>query len=83
MSRKDALKDLSTPYPYIQEDVDFVIKKLGFSMKEWEEIMRAPRKSFKDFPTYYSIIKRMKYPMKVAAEMNLIPKILYEKYAKM
>ncbi len=83
MTREEALEDLSKPYPYKQEDVDFVIKKLGFNEKEWREIMNAPRKTFKDFPTYYSLIKKMKHPMKIAADMNIIPKILYEKYAKM
>ncbi len=83
MTREEALEDLKNPYPYKQEDVDFVIKKLGFSKEEWNLIMNAPRKTYKDFPTYYSIIKKMKYPMKIAADMNLIPKILYEKYAKM
>jgi N-acetyl sugar amidotransferase len=83
MSRDEALEDLKMPYPYDQKDVDFVIKKLGFSQEEWNEIMEAPKKTFKDFPTYYSAIKRLKYPMKIAADMNLIPKILYEKYAKM
>lgn len=83
MSRQVALKDLTHTYPFKQEDINFVIKKLGFTEKEWKEIMGAPRKTFKDFPTYYSIINKMNYPMKIAAELNLIPKILYEKYAKM
>jgi len=83
MTREEALKDLSHPYPYKQEDVEFVIKKLGFSQTEWEQIMQAPRKTFKDFPTYYSIIKKTQFPLKIAAQMNIIPKILYEKYARM
>ena len=83
MTREEALADLSHPYPYNKEDVDFVIKKLGFTKNEWQKIMEAPRKTFKDFPTYYSIIKRMKYPLKIAADMNIVPKILYEKYARM
>jgi len=83
MTREEAVEEIYKPYPYNQEDIDFVIKKLGFSEEEWENIMIAPRKTFKDYPTYYSIIKRMKYPMKIAADMNIIPKILYEKYAKM
>ncbi|MBI9035780.1 MAG: N-acetyl sugar amidotransferase [Bacteroidales bacterium] len=83
MNKDVALLDLTNPYPYNQQDVDFVIKKLGYSSEQWNGIMNAPRKRFTDFPNYYSIIKRMKYPIKLAAGMNLIPKILYEKYAKM
>ena len=83
MTRTNALKEIDTEYPYKIKDVNFVIKKLGFSQKDWDLLMGAPRKTFNDFPTYYSIIKRLKFPMKVAAELNLIPKILYEKYTKM
>jgi hypothetical protein len=29
------------------------------------------------------VIKACRFPMKIAADLHLIPKILYEKYAKM
>jgi len=83
MNRDKVLEELSSSYPYDNEDVNFVIKKLGFSTQEWEKIMKAPIKSFHDFPTYYSLIKKVKTPLKIAARMNIVPKILYEKYAKM
>lgn len=83
MTRSNAIDEITSQYPYSTEDIKFVIKKLGFSQMEWDSIMKAPRKTFKDFPTYYTFIRKMKFPMKVAADLNLIPKILYEKYAKM
>jgi len=83
LKRNLALKDLSEPYSFKQEDVEYVIKKLNFSVEEWQQIMIAPIKSFKDYKTHYSLIRRMKFPLKIAADMNLIPRILYEKYAKM
>jgi N-acetyl sugar amidotransferase len=83
LDRVNAVNKINTPYPYDQKDINFVIKKLDFSSQEWEKIMNSKRKTFKDFPTYYSIIRRMKFPMKIAANLNIIPKILYEKYAKM
>ncbi len=81
--REETLIEIATPYPFKQEDIDFVIKKLGFTKEGWEQVMDKPRQSFKDYKTYYSFIRKMRYPLKIAADLHLIPRILYEKYAKM
>ncbi|MFA6924558.1 MAG: N-acetyl sugar amidotransferase [Bacteroidales bacterium] len=83
MKKEGAVKELKTPYQFYQEDINYVLKKLDFSQEEWENIMKSPRKSYKDFPSYYHYIVKLRFPLKIAAKMNLIPKILYEKYAKM
>jgi N-acetyl sugar amidotransferase len=61
MTREEALVSLAQP-PYpperVQEDVAYVIKKLGLSGEEFEEIMAAPPKSFRDYPSYYPLIER-------------------------
>lgn len=80
--REDVLEELKQPYPYNEELIDYVIKKLDFTIGEFQEIMRMPIKTFHDYPTYYPVIRMSKVPMKFAARMHLIPKILYEKYAK-
>lgn len=82
-TREDVMEELKNPYPFDMKDVDYVVKKLGFSNEEWEAIMKAPRKTFKDYNSYYPVIKSLKFPLKIAAELRIIPKILYEKYAKM
>jgi N-acetyl sugar amidotransferase len=52
MSRDEALQILSQP-PYdpklLQQDLDFVIKKLDFTVEEFEEIMATPPKSHFDY----------------------------------
>jgi len=63
ITRTSALENLKNPpYPTdrMQEDVDYVIKKLGFTKEEFEEIFSRPPKSFKDYPTYYPIIAKLK-----------------------
>jgi hypothetical protein len=30
--------------------LDFILKKLNFTPDEWEEIMRTPPKTFRDYP---------------------------------
>jgi hypothetical protein len=82
-SREDVLEELQNNYPFDIKDVEYIIKKLGFSKEEWEDIMTSPRKTFKDYKSYYPFIRSVKFPLKIAAELRLIPKILYEKYAKM
>ncbi|MBL4716755.1 MAG: hypothetical protein COC01_09945 [Bacteroidetes bacterium] len=76
------MEEIKDPYPYKEELIEYVIKKLGFTQEEFDQIMSAPLKTYHDYPTYYSIIKACKKPLKIAAAMHLIPKILFEKYAK-
>ena len=52
----------------------------GLSPEEFEQIMETERKSFIDYPSYYSIIKACKSPIKIACNLNLLPHIFYEKY---
>jgi N-acetyl sugar amidotransferase len=53
LTREEALSEMAKP-PYDTEllkiDKDFVLKKLGLSHEEFENIMRLPVRSHKDFP---------------------------------
>jgi len=58
--RSQALNELGTlPYPKKQMDLDkkYIIKKLGFSDKEFREILESPNKSFRSFPSYYNLYR--------------------------
>lgn len=55
MSREEALQEMKNPPcapAQLQEDYDFVIKKLNLSEREFEEIMNLPKKKFWDYPSY-------------------------------
>jgi len=80
MTREEALKEIETPYPYNKEIIEYTINKLGLSKDEFNEIMAAKPRSFKDYPSYYPIIKVCGYPIKLACNLNLLPPIFYEKY---
>ncbi|MBL4656455.1 MAG: N-acetyl sugar amidotransferase [Flavobacteriales bacterium] len=81
ISREEALKELeNNAYPYDQEVVDYTINKLGLSAEEFEKILDSPVKGFKDYPTYYPLIKAMKIPIKIACDLNILPKLLYSKF---
>ena len=53
MSRDEALKEMSAPpYPleWVEPDKTFVAKKLGISREEFDAIMAAPKKRYRDYP---------------------------------
>jgi N-acetyl sugar amidotransferase len=81
MKREDALAALkSEEYPYSDEDVRYMLKKLDLSEEEFSAMMKAPVKSFRDYPTYQPLIRAMRWPIKMASKMGLVPEILYLKY---
>ncbi|MBI2287958.1 MAG: N-acetyl sugar amidotransferase [Chloroflexi bacterium] len=83
MTREAALKEVQeNPYPYDKEVVRYTIAKLGLNENEFEDIMTAKRKTFRDYPTYYPLIKASKIPIKIACTLNLLPDIFYQKYFK-
>ena len=61
ISRDDALRQIQQPA--IDEDLEkedkaFVIKKLGITEEEFEEIMNAERKTFWDYPSYERDVRK-------------------------
>jgi N-acetyl sugar amidotransferase len=83
ISRDDAVAEIEgSPYHFEQETVDYAIRKLGISPEEWKEIMDMPIKSHNDYKTLLPMLHSMKWPIKIATQMKVLPKILYLKYAK-
>jgi N-acetyl sugar amidotransferase len=80
MARGDVIKELSTPYPYEKELVDYTISKLGLTHEEFNRIMAEKPKTFHDYPTYYPIIKAMSIPIQIACKLDILPSVFYEKY---
>jgi hypothetical protein len=60
MEREDAIKELKD-YEYNdfqqKEDSDYVRKKLNLSESEFDEIMKLPLKTFRDYPSEYWMLK--------------------------
>jgi N-acetyl sugar amidotransferase len=81
ISRNDALDYLkNNPYIFEEDVVEYVIKKIGLSKKEFNRIMKKPLKTFLDYPTYYPLIKALRIPLKIATKFHLIHDVLYLKY---
>jgi len=64
ISREEALEEIKQP-PYssleLEHDKDYIIKKLGFSPKEFDEIMATPPRSHLEYPSEYYIYKSLSF----------------------
>ena len=65
LQRDNALELLSKP-PYdpiqMEEDKNYVIKKLGISLEEFIEIWNSPNRSINDYPSYLPMFNRFQKP---------------------
>jgi N-acetyl sugar amidotransferase len=61
INRPDAIKLLNEP-PYQTDKrdimIEYVLKKLDFTRDEFEDLINAPNKSFKDYPSYHLLFTR-------------------------
>ena len=80
MSRIKALELLKKPYPVEDGIVNYTINKLGLSEDDFKKIMDADNKSFLDYPSYYTLIQFLRWPIKIACKLNIFPVIFYYKY---
>lgn len=82
ITRGEGLREIKNkPYLYDKKIVEYTISKLGLTQNEFEKIMRSVNKSFKDYRTYYPLMKTFRYPIKAAYKLNIIPKLLYLKFS--
>ena len=81
IDREKALEILNeNVYPFDQEIVDFAIEKLDFEKKEFDEIMKATTKSFRDYPSYFNLITKFWFIIEFLFKMGFIHKLIYVKY---
>ena len=83
ISREEAIKiinDSSYDPDKIEEDKEYVIKKLGFTEEEFRKIWDSPNRSFQNYPSNYPMIKR--FVKLIVPIVSLIlpqkPKIFFE-----
>ena len=81
MTRESALRLLKEePIGEDWDGIDFCLKQLGMTRQDLAETMSSEPKDFVDYPTYYSMLKSLKAPIKLLCRMRLIPETVYEKY---
>lgn len=82
MSRERALKELkSSPYEVgrIEEDKDYIVKKLGITMEDFVKYFGSTNTSYTDYPSYKSIFEIVKrYGDFVFKVFRMKPMITYQ-----
>lgn len=79
--RDEALAIIKTdPYSGGIEALEYCLKKLDLTYDDFERIMNAPLKSFKDYKSYYSLVKRLKKPISWGNKVGIVPDTVYKKY---
>lgn len=71
MSREEALEEIAKPTApdaLLNQDRDYVIKKLGLTNEEFNEIMKAPNKTFSDYPNNDSLWRSFDWFVKLARQ---------------
>ncbi len=81
MSREEAMERIKEIY--VIEDpkvIDLCIKRLGLTRQEFNEYLKEPPKTFRDYPTSYAYIKSMKIVIKILSMFDILPYVTYAKY---
>ncbi len=82
ITKEAAEKILAKPYKVDEKITDFVIERLGFTKQEFNQIMKAKNKSYKNYKTLQPVYQLLSFPINIATRMGFLPRILYLKYCK-
>jgi hypothetical protein len=81
ISREEALMEYASP-PFLEPELlEYLIKRLGFTESEFEEIMSIPPKYYYEYKTYKKIFELLRPYFWVMYKFSLVPKSFYLKYA--
>jgi len=82
INKKDAIELMKEPLPECKEIVEEVKTRFKFTDKQFDDIMKAPTKSYVNYKTYKRAFERLKPLFWLGYKMNAVPKSFYMKYAK-
>jgi N-acetyl sugar amidotransferase len=82
MTREEALEKLKTPQEFDETILTEIKQKLNITNEQFEDIMKAPNKSYRDFKTYKKLFERLKPFFWILAKLRLVPLTFYTKYTK-
>jgi N-acetyl sugar amidotransferase len=71
MTRQQALQLMEEPVypaPLLEQDREYTIKKLALTVEQFEQVMKAPNKTFLEYRTSYKIFERAKAMLNKARE---------------
>lgn len=66
-----------------ERNIEYCLTGLGITREELDALMAEKPKYFFDYPTYYSLIKIFRLPIRLFCKVHLLQDTLYEKYFEM
>lgn len=83
MTRQVALARTSEVYALEDPKViDLCLKRLGLPREEFEQILAMPPKSFRDYPSGYATLSKLRGLIWLMSKLDLVPQSTYLKYFK-
>lgn len=81
MTRNLALEQIKVdPFQDGESSIEYILKKLDMKEEELDQIMKSEIKSFKNYPSYYSLIKLLKRPLQFLSRIGIVPDVIIKKY---
>ena len=81
LTRDEALEIIKKdPYTGGMEALDYCLKKLDLSYEDFDKIMIDKPKSFRDYRSYFSVVKALKKPIYWGNQAGIVPDTVYKKY---
>lgn len=80
LNRQTALEIYSEPVIADPELIAYAKKRMALTDETYESVMKAPAKSWQDYPTYKKRFERLRPLFSMLAEANLVPTSFYIKY---
>lgn len=81
MTREDALKEYYEKETLLEPElINYVKKRLKISDEEFNQLMNAPKKTYRDYKTYKKRFELFRPLFYILAKSNLVPMSFYLKY---
>jgi hypothetical protein len=78
-SRESALESLQRVPTATDAEVKHCLDKLELTPGDLDRILATPVRGFRDYRTYFSLVSRMKLPLRLMAHLGIVPETTYEK----
>lgn len=82
MTRDEALVKIREPKPFDPGILEEIKKRLNFTDEQFEQIMMAPNKSYRDYQTYKQRFETMRPLFWLMYKIDMVPKSFYLKYTR-
>ena len=81
ITRQEALEEYQKNILYDQDNLDYLIKRLGFSHNEFLSLMNSKPKYWYNYPNYKKTFETLEPLFKILLKKNYINEAFYKKYA--